>query len=157
MSPRVNPDLANASASIHLFDKGSYSFAIGEHKPFCRRNDDGKLVYGVLYTITDRANPQYRVPYSVYLHGEAESLGYSLQFLMAASGFDPKDKNAEREFKAQYGNDYWLDVDEDTLTVNEVGPLYAKLAGGMAEADVDIKPNKRSGDMQNTFKWRPSN
>lgn len=154
--PRITPDLANATASIPLLDKDSYTFLLGEKKPFCRKNDDGKLVYGVLYTITDKNNPAVRLPYSVYLHGEAESLGYSLQFLMAASGFDPKDKTAEREFKAQYGESYWLDVDEDNLVITECGELFDKLSGGMAAADIDMKPNKKTGDMQNTFKWRPA-
>lgn len=156
--PRAQFDPSTVSAGVPVLNDGDYEFSIGEAKPFARVNDENKQVSGILYQLItkDESGDTKRIPHNLFMHN-ADGFGFVKIFLMAALGFDPKDKAAEREFDAQYSNDIWLDIDWDGKTpeVKEIGPIWGQVAGGKIAATATTTMNKKTNDPQNQFKFRP--
>ena len=144
MAGRFNPNWDDVQPGFGALDKGDYAFIIGEVKPFSRAKQDGGISQGV--GIPLRTEDGQKAYHQMYM--TENTAGMVLGFLMCAYGFDPNDKSAVAEFKAQYGTK--MGVDFDTM---ELGAAYTGLTGQRIRGTNE--PRDFAGNLQNNFKWRP--
>jgi len=90
----------------------------------------GKSVFGMLWVHTE------------------ESLRITKQAQMAIYGYDAKQ---ESEFDAWSNDQDWL-IDAET---NELGTAWTDMKGRVVKLKLDVKPNKKSGELQQVMFYRP--
>lgn len=147
---RWNNSLGNTTLRvIHPVQTGS-RLVIDSVKPFQGEiKEDGKQSIGVAIKGSFQDGPSEGKFFDqiFWLHTE-ESERMTKMAVMAIYGYDRKQ---EPEFN-QFAADLDQEVDPDSETL---GSFWTNLVGRVVKVDIDIKPNKKTGDLQNQVKWSP--
>jgi hypothetical protein len=134
MTPILTPDFTKVEAQIPIFEKGRYRVKVTKRTPFLResKNEDSGVVHeigGIRYALemSGRYDEEGNLtkedyagrtvsPYTVWLHTDG-GWKFGKPFLMAASGFRPKDEQLANEKLFQANEwDFKGDVDADAET-----------------------------------------
>lgn len=148
MSPRANPGIIGATATILVLPKDSFEFKIGAPKLFSRQNQKGEQVYGLRYSLeitSEGPHTGKNIPVEQYFHSE-KSFGMTKRFLMAALGYDMTSEGEEKFNQDHAETDFAVDTDEEYIA-----PIWKDIEGARIKADVDKSTyNGRDG---NSFTW----
>jgi len=149
---RFSFDPAAVQAGILVLPKDDYEFIVGEPRAFTGMNPEGKENYGIRVQLMVASEGEFkgkRILQNFYLHSE-EALPMLKSFQLASFGFTGNDeKRFNEEFAAQNGE--W-DIDFASGTL---GDFWRKLSGLRVAATADVVINKKTGNDQNQFRWRP--
>lgn len=150
--PRYEGDPTRASATFEVFPKGDYEFTIGEPKAFERTNAQGKLTYGIRYTLTVQNEGPFKgkpFPQTLYKHVETAE-GINKRFVMAALGY-ALTKPDEKRFDTDYaGKDWSFDTDTGAC-----GDAWRELTGRRIVGSFDVKLGNDQTEQQDVKGWRP--
>ena len=150
--PRYEASPAAVTASLEVFPKDDYLFAIGEPKTFARTNSKGDPSYGIrlAHTIREGAFENKRAIVSLYFQSEG-AVSMAKQYQMAALGYG-KGRSEEQRFNKEWGDKDWsFDTDNGT-----VGDAWRELTGRLIIGSLDVTISEQ-GDEQQQFKgWRPA-
>ena len=150
--PRFNIDPSKVSATIEVFEKGDYEFAIiGEPKTFMRKNRKGDDSFGVRYQLeikSDGPANGKKLLVSCYQQSEgAQSM--TKQFFMAVLGYQRKASEEQRFNNDFAGADWSFDTDSGM-----VGDMWRTIIGKRVACSLDVGISD-SGEQQQVFKqWR---
>lgn len=149
MSPTYNYSPSKATATMEVWDNGTYEVIVGQPKAFQKKEGDTVKNFGVGYSIQSAEDPKKRGYVRFYLHNDA-SEGMTKKFQMAALGYGTG-KVEEQRFNDDMENEDWaLDFDS-----GDCGEAWKNIAGSRLIVDAEIQQNPNTGDPQNNFKnWR---
>lgn len=148
MSPAYNYSPSKATATMEVWDTGTYEVIVGKPKAFQKLENGEVKNFGVRFSIQD-AESQKRNVVSFYLHNDA-SEGMTKRFQMAALGYGTG-KAEEQRFNADMENEDWS-LDFET---GECGEAWRNIGGSRLIVDAEIQMNQNTGNQQNNFKnWR---
>lgn len=154
-------DPTTVTASIPVFDKGTYEFSAGEPKAFQRPNKDGKLTKGIRYLViceevidgnqNHKGDRQFvnGYPSDKETGGINEGgLAFVKRFLIACAGYGPTAAD-EKAFDAAFkGEDWSLDFESGAC-----GDMWRDATGKRFVAELDVKmSDDGSGQIQQVWK-----
>lgn len=149
MSPAYNYSPSKVSATMEVWDTGTYEVILGQPKAFQKMEGGEIKNFGVGFPIQNAEDPKKRQYVRFYLHND-QAEGMTKRVQIAAYGYGPG-KVEEQRFNQEHDNDDW-NLDFET---GECGEAWKEMAGTRLSVDVEIGQNPNTGEPQNNWKnWR---
>lgn len=166
MSPRFEPDLTKARASIRVFDADDYEVVVGEPTGMLyERDDDGVVVVGVRFPLemVGRIKPDGSLdrefegeqvsPARMYVHTD-KAWPMTKRFVMAAAGFSLEEEDLfDEEWLSQY--DPSIDGDPYSEEDPELGDAWTELEGQHVQVSLG-KDLYEGRETQTHGGWQPA-